>query len=255
MTDEIASYIDNLDIGRLRVASQAELPQLRGSGTEGAVVGSNVVSYDNKLPAETRDSVAAWMLLAQIVASQKVPDKSNTEEWMNVYLATLAGSGWVNSAAAETWHNDRVTGATVHEEIIKLLPVLLGPAATALALVTTALTALGNMDQDSPWITLFDRRGKESKAVGFQVVGCTPSKTAAVALDGGDFRIHVSRTMTQVLFFRFESGQASVYRRQVKLELSQHALDTYGPAVRAKVDAWVLSSVAAYELPDPPRVR
>lgn len=252
MTDEIGTFIEATQIGETPFAPAESLPQLTGAETEGAVVASNLVSYDERVPLAARNHVANWMLFASLSATYAVPEKEETEKWMDAYLDTLMRSGWVVTSGAQSWHEERATGATVHQEILKLLPVLLGPAATALALVTAALSSLDAMDADSPWITLFDRRGKEAKAVGFQIVACAPASAGAVALDGGDFRIHVTRTMTQVLFFNFESSSASVYRRQARLELSEQAMAAYGPAIQAKVDAWVLGEIAAFPVPMPP---
>lgn len=252
MTDEISTFIEGAQFGETPFAPAESLPQLTGAATEGAVVASNLIAYDERVPLDARNHVANWMLFASLVATSAVPEKEETEKWMDAYLSALTKTGWVATSGAQSWHEERATGATVHQEILKLLPVLLGPAATALALVTAALTSLDAMDKGSPWITLFDRRGKDAKAVGFQIVACAPAAAGAVALDGGDFRIHVARTMTQVLFFKFTNSSANLYRRQARLELSEQAMAKYGPAIQAKVDAWVLGEIAAFPVPTPP---
>jgi len=103
---------------------------------------------------------------------------------------------------------------------------------------------------NSPWITLFDRRGKSATAVGFQVANCEASEGGA-ALHAVDFRIHAAQVLTQVLFFRFTQRDASMFRRGVVLELTPEALETYGPAIRNRVQRAVLDSIAAIPLVDP----
>jgi hypothetical protein len=256
MTDSVASFIDQLDIGSppFRPLDAQTLPQLTGEGEEGAVVSQHVVSFDSTIPTATRNDVSNWMLLAQLVADQTVSDKSNVADWMDVYLGTLADSGWTWTTKGLSYSENEITGATVHEEIIKLLPVLLGPASTVLALATAALTTLGDMDKDSPWITLFDRRARDATAVGFQVVGCKLESGGAVGLEGGDFLVRAERVLTKVLFFSFESGRGQVMSRQARLSLSDESRATYSQAVREKVREWVLGEIAAFPLPDrPPR--
>ena len=106
------------------------------------------------------------------------------------------------------------------------------------------------MDKDSPWITLFDRRGRTAKALGFSVANCTwaDGEAGGAALDCVDFTIDAKQVLTKVLFFEFTSKSASMAHRKMVLELSPDAMSTYGPTIKARVDRDILESIAAYEL-------
>lgn len=228
-----------------------DLHPLKGEGEEAAVVDSNVVSYDEGVSLEVRNAVANWLLFAQRAAAAQVP-KSGTTEWANAYLKCLLATGWVEREAAETWHKESAYGFTVHEKILDVIAVALAPAPAVLKLVTSAIQSLQAMDEDSPWITLFDRRGRNAEAVGFQVANCSPADSGGAVLEGLDFRIHAAGTLTQVLFFKFQSREATMFRRRVVLELPKQIVEDHASAVGARVEKMTANSIAAYELSENP---
>ena len=171
-------------------------------------------------------------------------------DWVTAYHDVLLQTGWIQRGEAEAWTEERVLGANVHEKILSVVAVVLGAAPAALAIVTAALESLHAMNDDSPWITLFDRRGRSATAVGFQVANCEASEGGA-ALHAVDFRVHAAQELTQVLFFKFTSQKASMLRRGVVLELTPAALKDFGPRIQERVSRAVLNSIAAIPLADP----
>lgn len=233
------------------LGEEADLPRLEDATRQGAVVDSNIVTFPEGTPVEVKDAVGSWLLLAQRAASAKVPDKDDTQGWMGAYHQALMDTGWARRGDAQAWVEEHVEGSTVHEKILAVAAVVLGPVPTALAIVTATLQSLQKMNEDSPWITLFDRRGRSATSVGFQVASCVPSDAGGAALHAIDFRVEARQVLTQVLFFRFTSREATMLRRGVVLELTPGALKEYGPAVHARVSAATLDSIAAIELADP----
>jgi hypothetical protein len=230
----------------------SELPPLTGTHNEGAIVDSNVVSYDQNVPASVRNAVANWLLFAQRAASYKAPNSGQTTEWTDAYLECLLSTGWVQREYAETWHEESAYGFTVHEKILDVIAVALASAPAVLKLVTAAIESLQHMDEASPWITLFDRRGRNANAVGFQVANCSPAQSGGAVLEGIDFRIAAGQTLTQVLFFKFTSREATLFRRRVVIELPKQVVESHAAAISARVQTMTADSIAAYELSDAP---
>ena len=215
---------------------------------QGAVVDSSVVAFPAGTPVAVRDSVSDWMLFAQLAATKKFPNGSTTVGWSDAYLDVLLNTGWTAREGVGSWSEERVTGSTVHQSILGLVAVVLGPVPTALAIVTAALQGLQQMDADSKWITLFDRRGKSTTSVGFSVASVAAQSRAGAALRSVDFRIEARRTMTQVLFFKFVDDEASMFRRGTVLSLSEDALTTLGPKIKERVGQIAAANIAAYDL-------
>ena len=119
---------------------------------------------------------------------------------------------------------------------------------TALALVTAALTSLQGMNQKSKWLTLFDRRAKSAASTGFSVANVEPNADGSAQLRSIDFRVEARKTLTQLLFFRFTSEEASMLRRGVVLFISDQALQTLGPKIEARVTDFATDNIAAFDL-------
>jgi hypothetical protein len=251
-TENVISFIDQAELATpyRSMLLGDELPPLEDLKPQAAVVDSNVVTFPEGTPLEVRNTVGCWLLFAQRAASAKVPDRNDATNWVDAYHDALLQTGWIQRDDAEAWTEERVFGSQVHEKILAVVSVVLGPVPAALAIVTAALQGLQAMNEDSPWITLFDRRGRSATAVGFQVANCEATEGGA-ALRAVDFRVHAEQVLTQVLFFRFTQRNASMFRRGVVLELTPEALGTYGPAIRSRVESAVRDSIAAIELADP----
>jgi hypothetical protein len=233
----------------LEGAAEAQAgPAFEMGKSQGAIVDSNIAAFPPETPAGVRDAVSDWMLFAQLVASKKFPGGSNTAGWADEYLDVLVHTGWAKQEEVANWTEERVTGSQVHQKIMGLVAVVLGPVPTALAIVTAALRGLQQMDEDSKWITLFDRRGKSTTSVGFSIASVEPQSDGAAALRSVDFRIDAHKTMTQVLFFKFTDNEASMFRRGTVLSLAADELARLGPMIKARVAQIAAANIAAYDL-------
>lgn len=235
-----ARYIETVPLDEVvrggETAADAEPGESLAEGkSQLSVVASNIVTFPESTPLAVRNAVANWTLMAQFAASKAVNDKDAVREWMDKYIDALKISGWVVRESESSETKENVYGSTMHEKILALVAVALGPVPTALAIVTAGLQALQSMKKDSPWITLFDRRGKSSEAVGFQVANCETDDSGAAALRGVEFVVEAHQQLTQVLFFRFTSHEASVYRRARTLTLSAAAIAKLSAKVEERV--------------------
>lgn len=253
-TEDMTRYIEQVELAspeESMLLAGEDLPPLESWTRQGAVVDSNLVTYPEGTPLSVKNAVGAWLLFAQRAASAKVPDKEDTMGWVSAYYDVLLRTGWVLRSDIDAWTEEKVLGSKVHEKILGVVTVVLGAAPAALAIVTAALVSLQAMDEDSPWITLFDRRGKNVTAVGFQVANCEPSDDGGAALRAVDFRVQAKQTLTQVFFFKFTGREASMFRRGVVLDLTPAVLKNIGPAIQKRVQTDMLDSIAAIELADP----
>ncbi|QGF23476.1 hypothetical protein [Raineyella fluvialis] len=253
-TEDVTSYIEQVELAspeESMLLAGEDLPQFEDWTPQGAVVDSNLVTYPEGTRLSVKNAVGAWLLFAQRAASAKVPDKEDTIGWASAYHDTLLRTGWVQRGQTDAWTEENLTGSKVHEQILAVVTVVLGAAPAALAIVTAALKSLQAMDQESPWITLFDRRGKDATAVGFQVANCEASDDGGAALHAVDFRLRAKQTLTQVLFFKLTRNEASLFRRGVVLELTPDVLKDIGPAIQKRVRADMLDSIAAIDLAVP----
>jgi hypothetical protein len=121
---------------------------------QSAVVGSQIVSFVQGVTAERREAIVNSSLLAQQVATKKVPDRDQMFPWYDQYFDVLTNIGWVVQEKNFQEFHETSENFEAHKAILAVATTLLGAAPTALALVKTTLDALQSMDQDNPWITL-----------------------------------------------------------------------------------------------------
>jgi hypothetical protein len=250
--ETFGGYIDSVDFVEVvrsgGAAKKAETVPLDESKPQASIVDSNVVTFPEGTSVTVRNAVANWMLLAQLAASKAVRDKDAVREWMEAYISVLTKSGWAVEGNVGNETRESLFGSQMYQKIMTLVAVALGPIPTALAMVTAALTSLQSMDQHSPWITLFDRRGKSATSVGFQIANCESDSVGTVTLRGTEFVVEAHESLTQVLFFRFNKQEACVYERVRTLTLSADVLEKLSPKVSDRVLDMISDNILSFDL-------
>ena len=199
--------------------------ELKTTEAQSLVVGSGLIAAAQNVPQQTREDLVNCTLFAQLAASAAVTDPQRIAEWYAAYFKTLTAIGWAQSDTQFEEYDFKSKTAEAHKAIIKVLSVLLGPAAAALTVVQTVLEALQSMNENSPWITLFDRQSKTGKSARFQVATAQidPGGLLQVALVG--FELVVKASLTQVLFvkyasnstrLRYAAGKATIYEAALR---------------------------------------
>lgn len=134
------------------------------------IVGSDVVSFVKGVTPGKRGDIGRSSLLAQLVAKKQVPDTADIYSWYNAYFEALEHIGWVVQNRTFAEYRETRESFETHQAILKVAATLLGPATTALAVVTATMESLQSMSADSPWITIFNRESKSAKTAHFQVM-------------------------------------------------------------------------------------
>ena len=204
------------------------------------------------MPQQTREDLVNCTLFAQLAASAAVTDPQRIAEWYAAYFKTLTAIGWAQSDTQFEEYDFKSKTAEAHKAIIKVLTVLLGPAAAALTVVQTVLEALQSMNENSPWITLFDRQSKTGKSARFQVATAQldPGGLLQVALVG--FELAVKASLTQVLFVKYASNSTRLRYAAGKATIYEAALKDQREALAARLAAYRSAYVAQIPLPPLP---
>jgi hypothetical protein len=234
---------------------QVELPALaRGAAREAAlidfdelkdqaaVVGSEVVSFVKGVSAERRQDIVNCALLAQLAANRKVQDKTRIFEWYEAYFDVLTNLGWVLQDKGFSSYEGKADGLEAHEAILKVAGVLLGASPTALAIVTSTIEAMKEMDKDNPWITIFDRESKSAKSARFQIALAEEDAAGQFMVTLMAFGLEAESTLTQVLFFRIRSDKVSFKHCSGKVTINEVVL----AGVREKIQAKLVGRTGGY---------
>ena len=247
-------YVEAADIPAPRTTREAVTASdtvgasLDAAKNQAAVVGSDVISFVRGVTAERREAIINSSLLAQLVANKQVSDRSRIYEWYNAYFDVLTNVGWVVQDRSFAEYHESSRNFEAHKAILAVATALLGAAPTALALVTTTINALQSMNEDAPWIALFNRESQSAKTARFQVslVEQEPEGPFFVTLMA--FGLEAKSSVTQVLFFKARANEATLRHYSGRVTIDTTVLEGVSGKIREKLTAHAADYVSA--LPD-----
>jgi len=235
-----------------RFVEEAELPQVRGARAardasetvttaletgkdQAAVVGSDVISFVSGVTAERREAIINSALLAQLVAGRKVTDPNQVYAWYDEYFDVLTHLGWVVQDRSFAEYHESSQNFEAHKAILAVATALLGAAPAALALVKTTIEALHSMDEDSPWITIFNRESQTSRNARFQISLVEQEEHGQFFVSLMAFGLEASTRITQVLFFKARANEATLRHYSGRVTIDTDVLDAIRGQIRAKL--------------------
>lgn len=208
------------------------------------VVGSGMFAFAQGVTPEVREAISDSALLAQLVANKSMSAEQDPVQWFNAYSGVLQNLGWTLQEAGWSDYSTTGTSAEVHEKIMEVLTVVLGPGAAALTIIAAAVSALKAMKSDSPWITLFSRESQKAKIARFQVGLVEKEAGSDVFVSLLACLIVAENDITQVLFFKFKAANASFRANNAKVSINRAALLELGPVIRKKTRAYQVDYVS-----------
>ena len=214
---------------------------------QAVVVGSQLAEFTSNVPQSLRAPISNSLLLAQLAANKSVEAGGSTRDWYAKYLDVLTSIGWVMEQGGAALSEVSGTSAEVHEEIIPLVTAALGGAAAA-ALIVPLLEGLEGMDDDSPWITIFERESQRVQANQFQITHVHAPDGAAPKMVMVLFGLEARRSIVQVLFFKVSDDDAVFTHGNAHLSIDPGVFDEVAPALARKVGEYAATYVADVEI-------
>lgn len=202
---------------------------------QASVVGAELLAFSPEVDATWRQDLLNSTLLAQLVAGHRVPEANRVFDWYDAYSSVLRQIGWVIEDGGFSTYVERGRDFVAHEAILKVAAGLLGPGSGSLALLTTALEALRSMQEDSPWLTLFERESCRAQTGRVQVgvVDQSPGGELSVSLVACG--LEARTTMTQLLVFRSRASDVTLRHRDGRARINTAVLAGVREALRDKV--------------------
>jgi hypothetical protein len=223
--------------------------ELKSTDPQSLVVGSGLIVAADQVPEQTRADLVNCTLFAQLAATAAVGDSTNVRQWYDAYFKTLTALGWAQSDTHFEDYQFKSAGAEAHSAVMKVLAVVLGPGAAALAVVQATFEALKEMREGSPWLTLFDRQSKTGKSARFQVATAEVEASGLLQVALVAFDLTAKSNFTQVLFFKFASSSTSLKYAAGRATIYEAALKDQREALAGRLAAYRTAYVAEVKLP------
>ncbi|WP_353474425.1 hypothetical protein PVT71_20980 [Salipiger sp. H15] len=255
MTDPVAealAFVESVEIpgppgGFEAAESDMNPPDFGAAGEQSVAIGSQIAGFAESVPADLRRFIADAFLLAQLAATKAIESGGTGAQWYDTYVATLGKVGWTAESADRSMRVVAGGSAEVHKEILSVLALVLGPGAAAAASVIAVLKGLDNMDRQTPWITLFQRRSQRANANQFQISTASVEQGVPVVRLVG-FDLDASRSVTQVLFFRFGQSDATLRQFSQTMSVDEPLFRAAGPKIAERLGAHVGEEIAAIDI-------
>lgn len=237
-------------------AALADTPplQLKAADAQTLVVGSGLVVAAKKVPVQMREDLINCTLFAQLVATAEVGEASQATAWYTAYFGALSALGWAQSDQRFERYEFKSSGAIAHEAVLPVVSALLGPQASALAVLQAAFDGLKTMEDNAPWLTLFERQSRHEQSAHFQVATAelTPDGLLQVALAAFELQAHTE--LTQLLFFKFNKARTRLHYASGKATIYEAALATQREALATRLAAYRQAYVGQVKLPALPKL-
>jgi hypothetical protein len=246
----LRNYISNLPVGAAPRSLAEDASAVNtidiDSLPNGIVTGSNLIQFPASASPELKSSVALSLLAAQRVATND-PVVLSPAQWLERHNTVLQNLNWRSEGGGVTKSHFDSFDVAVHQAIIPFLTAAFGGAVGVGALIVTALEQLQKVDQDSPWITLFDRQSRRFEVTEYQfslveVIGDTVHLKIAAA------RLDASFGKTQVLFFNLKTQKAEFEQANQSFAAEVALLTEMNADLKVKLNALTKSFIRS--LPD-----
>jgi hypothetical protein len=242
---EIASYIQSLDLSAAptRGASEQEPPPAFKSVAQAVTVGSRMAEFSAAVPQSVRLSISNGLLLGQLAADKATAGNPDPVAYFGAFDSVMKKIGWQITSSGLTQQTISDQNAELHKAIIPIVSAIFGPGAAASSTIIAVLKGLQSMDQDAPWITVFQQKSTKVKAANFGLSYVDGDGGAGATLKAAYFALQASDNLTQVLFFKFQSSDATMKSGQCQMSLSQQTLATLGDALQQKVGPFIRDNI------------
>lgn len=209
LVEQLPTYIASLPIPKSTTVAPMDAVQDLDNLPDGIVSGSTMIGFEPDLDSELRKSVALSLTAAQKVASADSVVVS-PDLWVQRHEMVLRGLNWTTAAGGTAFTERAVSNVAVHKAIIPFLTAVFGPAVAATSLIISALQQLRKMNEDSPWITIFEQESRRFDITEFRFATAS-LENGTVMLRFAAVRFVATGERLQILFFK--KNDVDVYFR------------------------------------------
>ncbi|MBZ9919988.1 MULTISPECIES: hypothetical protein [unclassified Mesorhizobium] len=242
---EITSYIQSLELPEAptRGAEVQEPPPDFTGAHQAVTVGSQMAEFSNTVPQSIRPAISNALLLGQLAADKATAGNPDPAAYFDAFNSVMKKIGWQVTSSGLTQQTISDKNADLHKAIIPIVTAIFGPGAAASSIIIAVLNGLHSMDQDAPWITVFQKKSIKVRTANFGLSYVDGGVGGGATLKAAYFVLQTSDDLTQVLFFKFHSSDGAMKSGQSQMSMSPQTIATSEVALQEKVGPFILSNI------------
>lgn len=245
MTNDPRLIIESADVGFAdpsALENVAAGPLNLDKLPDGVVSGTTLIDFSAAQNVLVRSCVSLAMLFASRVATTGMKEGDDEDDWLALYTRKLGEIGFRISGTAMTTSRFKKSGVAVHKAIIPFLTIAFGGGAVG-PIILAGLKNLQEMNNDDPWIALFDKQTRRFNAseMHFAAVSSSDSETVIRYVVA---RLDVETGTTKILFFRIEKAHAQFESSSTTMTADNSLLASLEPQLRQKLQSIIATTIA-----------
>ena len=242
---EIVSYIQSLDLPSAprRGAAEQEPPPAFTSVAQAVTVGSQMAEFSKTVPQSIRPAISNGLLLGQLAADKATAGNPDPIAWFDAFNSVMKKIGWQSTLGEFNEQTISDQNAALHKAIIPIVTAIFGPGAAAVSIILAVLKGLESMDQDAPWITVFEQKSSRINSSNFGLSYVDGGPGGGATLKSAYFCLQGAQVLTQVLFFKFTSSDATLKSGHSEMSLSPQTIATSSEALEQKVGPFIVDNI------------
>lgn len=188
----------------------------------GYVNDGSLVSFVEGLSKKKQQDVLNSTLLAQLAANRKHDRENDTVKWYKFYREVLENVGWVIQDFGFSKFNAGGSEFSVDKVVLDVLAAI--ATGNEMAIVTETINAVKNLSDGDNRLVLFERASHSLKKGNFQISVASESG-GVILMKIGAFYFSTTENVTKVLWFRFSSQTADMYKGNQTINLNMDVYD------------------------------
>jgi hypothetical protein len=251
MSNPEVEYIKTLQLPAALSRGPGDLATPPSFTTErqAVAIAGQLAEFSPAIDPGLRGDLSNCLLLAQLAADKAAGSPAqDVKSWYRTYSGVLKNTGWLVGEGDFQEQAVSADGVFVHKEIIPVLTAFLGPAASAVSIVVTMLNSLSAMQQNQPWITLFQSENQTLNGAKLQISLVDRQANGDAAVNLLSVGIEAAQRITQVLFFKVSRQSTRLSKATGTMTMSPATLARIRAAVQAKVDRHVFDNIANVDI-------
>jgi hypothetical protein len=206
-------------------------------------IGSQMAEFSGKVPQSIRPAISNGLLLGQLAADKSTAGNPDLMAWFSTFNSVMKRIGWQSTLSELNEQTISDENAALHKAIIPIVTAIFGPGAAANSIIIAVLKGLESMDQDAPWITVFEQKSNKLNAASFGLSYVDSGAGGGATLKTAYFSVHGSQVLTQILFFKFESSDAKMKSAQCQMNLSPETIAISESTLQQKLGPFIVANI------------
>ncbi len=233
-------------------AMDAPASRMLEDPSQGAVVGSNLLAFAEGVSRQNKDDVIDSLLFATLVANKAFNPETNSQEWYAHYNKVLTTLGWFSTQWRYTRYYSTHRRFSMEQAGLEIISSAIAAAAlpgpASVAMLKVAGDAVAALKAQEKPLRIFERQTKTHRGANFRIGACTESDDGTVNLAMGAVNFSTDSTVTNVLFWEWNSAEVDAFRGENHLVLNTRLYATLRQQVQQRLSKGSASAIEEFQI-------